>query len=211
MKLFVTTLALSGGLVGSGPAQGALFTGNWDPAFGAAFPDLGWRGDGTFFVPDACLALNGWVLNSDPCSMSEMKLLDAEVGFYKLSDSTNPAFQETLTFGTPSSQVLSMRIDDGMLAGLYGTFDYSVGSTLPLAGGPFSNFVLFFGGDIARMAFHYDPPGELKRDGVSDEQAPDGSRPFITFRAVPEPGSVGLMLTALALLSAVRRRKTANA
>ncbi|MGZ8253877.1 MAG: hypothetical protein ACXWVT_03425, partial [Burkholderiaceae bacterium] len=117
----------------TGHAQAAQYVGKWDPAFGSAFPDLGWRGEATFFVPDACLVNEGFMWNSGDCS--GMKLVNAEVEFYKVSDPTD-ATLETLSFATSSSLVLGMTISDGVLAGVLGTFGYYVDSALPLAGGP---------------------------------------------------------------------------
>lgn len=185
------------------PAQSAVYTGAWDPSFGDAFPDLGWRGEATFFVPDACLAVDGWVLNTDGCSASQMRLLGAEVGFYSLSDPTNPALQETLLFDVPSSAVLAMELDGGMLAGVIGSFVYSRPSTLPLAGGPDTDFVLFFEETIARLSYFKFPPGIPPTEGFSDPNPPDGA-PFITFRRVPEPAS-WLVLVGIGALLWLRR------
>lgn len=197
------------GICGALPAQAAVFAGAWDPAFGSAFPDLGWGGEAKFFVPDACLAETGWVFNFESCSSSGMKLLSAEVDFYKLSDPTNTAFQETLSFDIPSDFVLAMKIDDGELAGVFGSFLYSRPSTLAIAGGGYTDFVLFFQGDIARMGFVSYPPNGHKTVGLSDVNPPDG-RPFITFRAVPEPSSLPLFFAALGMLAlfSLRRQPT---
>lgn len=200
-------LLVAAGLACAAPAQAAVFQGSWDPSFGSAFPDLGWRGEADFFVPDACLAQSGWVFNFESCSAFGMKILSAEVEFYKLSDPTNLLFQETLAFDVPSSLVLSMNIDDGLLAGVLGTFLYSRPSTLPLAGGPYTDFVLFFEGDIARMGFVSDPPDGPKTRGFSDRHPSDGS-PFITFRLIPEPGMPSLLLLAVVGLGFSLRRRS---
>jgi hypothetical protein len=194
------------GLAFSAPSQAVIYVGAWDPAFGSAFPQLGWRGEAKFFVPDACLAESGWVFNFESCSGGEMKVLSAEVEFYKLSDPANPLFQETLLFNDPTSLVLGMRIENGLLAGLYATFDYFVPSTLAIAGGPYTDFVLLFQDDLARMAFISDPPDGPKIKGISDANPSDGS-PFITFRVVPEPTSLGLVLIAAASIGAALRRR----
>ncbi|HEX5665922.1 MAG TPA: hypothetical protein VFX71_03730, partial [Hyphomicrobium sp.] len=184
------------GLAFAAPSQAVVWVGAWDPAFGSAFPELGWRGEATFFVPDACLAESGWVFNFESCSGGTMKVLSAEVEFYKLTDPTNPLFQETLSFDDPTSLVVALRIENGMLAGLFATFDYFVPSTLAIAGGPYTDFVLMFEDDLARMAFISDPPDGPKTKGISDRTTPDGS-PFITFRVVPEPGSLVLVVLAM--------------
>ena len=184
------------------PASAVVVVGKWDPAFGSAFPDLGWSGEATFFVPDACLGESGLVFNFEPCSNNGMKILSADVEFYKLSDPTNPAFQETLAFHTPSSLVISMDIENGVLAGLSGSLDYFVPSTLPIAGAPYTNFVLFFDGDIALLSFVSDPPNGEKTRGQSEPTA------HITFRVVPEPGNLallGIALVSLAVFSRTRR------
>jgi len=186
------------------PAQAAIYAGAWDPSFGDAFPDLGWRGEARFYVPDACLAQDGWVLNSDACSAGQMSLLGAEVVFYSLSDPTNPALQETLLFDVASDAVVSMELDGGMLTAVLGSFVYSRPSTLPLAGAPDTDFVLFFEEHLARMSYVIFPPGIPPTSGVSDADPPDGA-PFLTFRRVPEPGT-GLALVGILALIALRSR-----
>jgi hypothetical protein len=202
------TLFVAAGIACAAPSQAVVWSGAWDPAFGSAFPELGWRGEAKFFAPDACLAESGWVFNFESCSSGEMKVLSAEVEFYKLTDPTNPLYQETLSFDDPTSLVLAMRIDEGQLVGLYATFDYFVPSTLGIAGGGYTEFVLLFQDDIARMVFISDPPDGPKIKGISDKNPPDGA-PFITFRVVPEPGSLVLVLLAMVLIGSMTLRRSA--
>jgi len=185
------------------PTQAAIFAGDWDPAFGAAFPDLGWRGEAHFFVPDACLALDGWVFNFGQCS--GMKILDAEVEFYSLSDPTE-ATLETLLFDIPSNAVVSVNLDDGQLLGVVGGFTYFMPSTLPLAGGPYSEFLLFFLADIPVLKFHSDPPGPHNSTfGFSDFTSEN--RPSITFSLVPEPGALALLGLGLGMIGLMMRQR----
>ena len=136
-----------------------------------------------------------------------MKIVSADVEFYKLSDPTNPAFHETLSFDIASSAVLSMKLDNGVLTGVLGTFLYSRPSTLPIAGGPYTDFVLLFEDDIARMGYVSDPPDGPKTRGFSDKNPADGT-PFITFRVVPEPGVWSLLMLGLAAMLLARRGRT---
>lgn len=207
LKRGVTVVAAAAALTCAMSAQAIVYRGAWDPAFGAAFPDLGWNGVASFYVPDACLALSGTVMNSDPCSSGTMSILSADVGFYKLSDPGNPTYQETISFVMPSMAVNSMTITAGSLSGVDGTFLYSVASTLPLAGGPYTDFKLFFDNDVAGMFYVSHPPGGPITWGVSDYNPPDGT-PFIKFTpAVPEPSTYALMGAGLAALGFVARRR----
>lgn len=200
-------LSFLAALAWAAPGQAAIYTGDWDPAFGPAFPELGWRGQATFFVPDACLAQTGWVFNFASCSSFGMQLLSAEVDFYKLSDPSNPAFQETLLFGTASDLVLKMKIENGALAGVVGTFDYFLSSTLPIAGAPYTDFVLFFEGAYARMLYVSKPEDGWPSIGLSSLNPASGGSSFMTFRPLPEPGSLALVGMGLALIGWIARRR----
>lgn len=200
-------IGVAAALACAAPAQAIVFKGAWDPDFGPAFPDLGWRGEALFFVPDACLALSGLILNTNPCSASSMQILSAEVDFYRVSDPLNPASQETLNFNVPSGDVTAMQVIANQLAGVFGSLGYTRSSTLPLAGAPFTDFLLFFEGDVAQLAFVSSGEG----------QPPSGfsSQATITFSRlngpipVSEPGSLALMLLGLGAIVVIRRSHAA--
>jgi MYXO-CTERM domain-containing protein len=200
-------IGIAGALACAAPAQAVVYAGRWDPAFGPAFPDLGWRGEALFFVPDACLALSGLILNTAPCSASSMQILSAEVDFYRVSDPLNPAFQETLNFNVPSGDVTAMQVVANELAGVFGTFGYTRSATLPLAGAPFTDFLLFFEGDVAQLAFvslgEGHPPSGFSSQAQITFSRLNGPIP------VSEPGSLALMLLGLGAIGVIRRRHAA--
>ncbi len=195
------------GVFGISPAQAAIFAGAWDPAFGSFFPELGWRGEAKFFVPDTCDTDSGLKFNVHSCS--GMKILSAEVEFYKLSDPTNTEFQDTLLFDTDGT-IVAMSFDDGLPTAVLGGFDYFLFSSSPVAGNGDAEFKLLFLGDLALMRFKYYPDEGGKIKGVSDINPREGGPPFITFSVVPEPGSLPLVFAGLVALSFwARRRKVA--
>jgi hypothetical protein len=194
-------VAVAAGLACSAPSHAIIVVGLWDPAFGPAFPQLGWRGEAKYFVPDSCFAESGFIPNSAGCSALGMKLLSAQVNFYSLSDPQNASLQETLFFNVPSTDVAGVYIDDGVMTGVLGSFGYFRPSTLALAGAPYTDFMLLFDGDIALLKYVSSPVGSESSSGFSEPTA------TITFTAVPEPGSLALLLLAVGTIGVVVRQR----
>ncbi len=71
-----------------GPAAAAIYTGVWDPTFGADFPGLGWKGSATFFVPDGCLRSGSVTIDNTPDCGGAARLLNAQVVFYDVGAPT---------------------------------------------------------------------------------------------------------------------------
>jgi len=188
-------------------AHAAVYTGNWDPAFGAAYSGLGWKGEATFVIPDACLALGPGVYgNGSSCSNFGMQLVNASVSFYDINDLSQTT-QETVYFNTPASvfSTLAMSVDaNNQLAGVFGLFDYLVAATvdLPFAGGIAAQYGLSFQDSIAVLQIK-TPSGT----SYSQSIAPDGSKPLIIFTAVPEPETYALLLAGLGMVVMLSRRR----
>jgi hypothetical protein len=228
------TAAIAATALLGGQAHALQYIGKWDPAFGVDFATLGWKGQAVFFIPDACLASDGVKTNAGVCS--GMSILSAEVDFYDLG--SPGTIIDKIFFTTPSTDVTSMTVLGGSLSAVVGQFDYFVESNIngPGGGGKTSFELGFIQPDLenlARLAFKYLAPcpeddeeckTKRKREkeefddelclvtGFSQTDGTGGAgKPLISFArlSVPEPGSVALMLPALGLLAAFRRRKAA--
>lgn len=191
------------------PAQAVVYTGHWDPLYGAPFPNLGWKGSATFSIPDACLAGSGWIANNDPCANGAMSILGAEVDFYNAGDPLMTTVQ-TLVFD-PSVVVYKMRVDSHQLTAVSSDFLGPEQGTVAIAGGGTYWFDLKFieavsnNVQLYHTVGHTDPicafTGTPAGCGVSANQ------PTITITAIPEPSIFALSLGGLALGWAVRRRR----
>ena len=178
------------------------YVGKWDPTFGPDFPDLGWKGEAKFFVPNACLVpLRARSSTAESCSNFRHEACSVgRVDFYKVSDPTNATFQESILFDTPSPLVTWVHDrSTACFPACIGSFDYLVAATLPLAGGPDTEFVLFFEDTIARLGFVSNRPRRRARVQRS------ARRHHVSARArAGQRNSLALALAAMAWLS--RRR-----
>ncbi len=199
-----------------GPAHATYVVGDWDPAYGAPFTNLGWRGTSTSDIPASCLALGnvGTVVNNGvACPL--MTVLSAQVEFFDLTDIFETTV-ETLNFST-SVAVSSIFLDTvtGALGGLDLVSLAPVLSTTPLAmtGGLQAYFsleqVTLFSGTTRARLYWSTNPGGVGVMGVNDELLFPAN---VALHVVPEPGSLALALAALASLAslaAMRRRAPA--
>jgi hypothetical protein len=190
------------------PAQAALVQGDWDPPFGAPFPQLSWGGTVTINVPTACLALSGTVLNSGTaCPL--MTVVNAEVGFYDLAAPT--VLVETLDFDSlvavdrifvNAGQVEAFALDS---TGLVSSTSY-LGITVP--GGEQAWFGLeidfVVGEDTIAVLNWFEDIGNP--NGGRNDPAFPAVVEISTPTAVPVPATLALAMAGLALMGGLRRR-----
>lgn len=191
-------------------ARAAIYRGSWDPKYGEPFPDLGWKGTATFYVPDACLLGSGWVSNDDTCSNDGMKVLSASVSLYDWHTST---VAEILNFN-PSVPVFQMYIDAGQLAGVSTDFLGPKRATSSIAGSGANYFDLQFLESTTNNVQLFHTPGS-KNPGCAYVGSPNYSAacgysanaPTMTLTLVPEPATFALVLAGLGAIGFTTRRR----
>jgi PEP-CTERM motif len=194
------------GTVGS--AQAAIYTGNWDPAYGGIFPQLGWSATATFDVPNGCLAVD---VSNAPISgaCAGFDVLSASVNFY---DIDNPStILESFSLD-PDVIVTGISIAGGQLSGIdTGFFDYFVPTLSIAGGGQYSFSLVLYGGTFAQLV--YADPQETSPscalfpvNGASCGYSAEAANGTFT-TAVPEPETYVLMLAGLVAVGLARRRR----
>jgi hypothetical protein len=231
LRAAAASVVLAAGL--QSPASAILISGAWDPVYGAPFdtaPDvLGWRGNATFEIPDACVAA-GLVTSS---SCAGMKLDSAQVTFYDVLGGGTTL--ETFNYTSADLNKFAVSFDAaGNILSLTSDFFAPRFPTSEFAEIDDYAFLLHFvaGGvqmyhsldaDLGKIDLFIPPklclagiPGFVC--GYSGTNSGGGEPPApvaITFVRVPEPVSMALLLAAgLAAVVAgwrrpARRRATA--
>ena len=101
----------------AGQAQAAVYTGGWDPAYGAPFTNLGWRGTSSFAVPDSCEpAGTADISNATACG-GLAQITSAQVELYDTQDAGQTTLAQ-LVFNPSSMLVNTLRYVGGDLTQL---------------------------------------------------------------------------------------------
>lgn len=206
-------------------SNAAVFRGSWDPSFGEPYPDLGYRGFADFFVPDECLDGTGWFADG---SCGDMSLLAATVELYDATLGPSAPTIDTVVFAPPA-------VDPDPVLGVFVQFDPStgrnevVGADTSIFGPQFGSgpgysgnlWLEFVSGQmpiitlldtisaldvVPNGAFlHACLPDENEASLCSTPEVTTTNPGVVTFQRVPEPGSLALVIGALAAGWAARR------
>ena len=229
-------LGLAAALMPVRQADAAIFIGTFDPSFGGNLADLGFRGQATFDIPDACLGQTGFLVsNSAPCSNGAMSMTSATVELYRFTSplAPPPPTLFTTSFAPPPVSLIDALFDTNPLTGqprLLGVNTPVVGPRLvnvaDLIGPIYSGNLWLefhqpapFNGDVIGLlavdpfapagAYLFACNPRLEQDTSSPNCAQIQSNvALVTFTRVPEPATAGLVLLAIAGIAAVRRRRT---
>jgi hypothetical protein len=191
----------------AGTAQAAIYTGNWDPAYGGNFPDLGWSASATFDVPDACLALGDGTSLPVSGDCAGFSVLSAEVSFYNIH--TN-AFEGTFELTFDDNVIRGIYLTDGELTGVDSNFfDYFVPTSSIAGGGEYSFSLVLYGGNLAQLIYANPPALAPVCPFLTGANCGISQFPAVgTFTtAIPEPETYVLMLAGLGAVGFAARRR----
>lgn len=199
-------------LAAPGSARAAVYVGSFDPAFGPAIPNLGFRGQGTFFVPDACLSLTGFVTFADCPGMS---ITSGFIDFYDTRSTPPPPTVASQSYVPPAQSLIEILLGAG--GNLLAVETGAIGPRFVVVPDTFGDGSLFAGNTWLEFqdghVFEGFPPPAgayllaCPGDGCGLDVADRSNTAIVTFTRVPEPESIGLVATALAIVAFLRRRR----
>lgn len=199
------------------PAQAAVVA-VFDPAFGPAIPNLGFRGTITLDVTPPCYTLgSGFQITGGSCQITAQS---AQIDFYNVATPSTILTSVALNSGFFASNYVFGAYYDlvtGQVAGLdtndSSIFNVAVTDPNPLAPISYSgSMVLYFASGFAPSRLPVVPGAYLRNcrtiQGSSclGNQTDTSNPGSLTFTTVPEPDSVALALLGLGVLAFARRR-----
>ena len=189
-----------------GPAQAAVYTGVWDPAFGAPFTNLGWRGSAQFEVPSGCEpAGTADISNAADCGGLAV-VTQATVELYDIRAAGTPTLA-TLSLDETTLLIGTLRYLNGALTELTTSPSAQVGTSVDLSEflvQPGTLFSLDF--TLAGPRLGWVACRDLAKTSC-DRGFNDGVNfpPTFVITRVPEPATLALVALALAALVWARR------
>jgi hypothetical protein len=211
---------LAGAALCAGAAQAVSVSYNavWDPAFGAPYTNLGWRGAVTLAVDETCIDSGEGI----SCMFESAAITSAQVTFYDTtagSGDTAPTIA-TLNFNPSSMVIEALNYVGGTLTGLITDFSNFIDPAADLSDfnvGSHDQFALFFEATGPRLAAQqcysytyaaYDGGSYCSEDLLFNDNVSFPPQNF-TITRVPAPASLWLASLGLLALVTVRRVRRA--
>ncbi|HWH84656.1 MAG TPA: PEP-CTERM sorting domain-containing protein [Burkholderiaceae bacterium] len=192
----------------AGSAQAATYNGEWDPAYGAPFPNLFWKANATIFIPDSCLVSNGTFAAG---SCAGLDITSATLSFYQNNAGAQGAFLESFVLND-NVAINSFVVAGNQFAGINTNFfDPVTNVTAPQAGGGTYGFALVLLNNTQAQLEYFTPPT------VSVACLPGSPASLCGFSAnaavgtftptIPEPSTYALLIAGLGAIGFCARRR----